>query len=700
LKQKLKSLQLWENLAKICQHKGYKWLLANTGFWIAGAQNSLGQISKAKNVYDKSLLLAKETKDSYLLQRIPLDLARQNHFVGQEEISFRYLQQVFAESSKNPNSSLRQKWRNYSDSLEIITTPKTLSLAKAVSLESIEIANELNDSLYVIYSQLDAGSILTQAQDFDGARKWLNEAQQNAEKINEEVERNNLIGLVSLKMGHLERKIGNYNQSIEFYDKALNLLKNQPLFLYETQKSKLVAQVALGNNDTIDGQISETILLTEKYRKEIQEEQWRNSFFNNEQTIYDIAIENKFTNNQLEKAYNYAEISNSRSLLDWIQRGARVIDNEDQVGIIFDASSKPLGLDEIRQRMPEQVQLLQYTVLENKVLIWLISKEKFVVFESKIESSKLQEKVENYLNLLSQQDINDQNQAKIFSQEFYSLLITPISSELDSNKQICFIPSKSLIQLPFAALLAPNGKFLLQEHSIFYSPSANVFLLNTENAKKKSLNFDEKLLAVGNPTFNQEENKDLPNLSDAETEVKQIGNIYTNPKVLIGKEATKVAFLNLLEKAEVIQFAGHYIIQQNNPLSSHLVLAAGETKSENTNLTNLELIKNKLPNAKLVVLSACQTGVEGYYNGEGLIGLSRTFLAVGVPLTIGSQWKVDSAATAELMKNFHHYRHQERLSTVNAIRQAQLDMLNSSNDNYRSPYFWAAFTTFGGYAEY
>ena len=79
-------------------------------------------------------------------------------------------------------------------------------------------------------------------------------------------------------------------------------------------------------------------------------------------------------------------------------------------------------------------------------------------------------------------------------------------------------------------------------------------------------------------------------------------------------------------------------------------------------LTNYELAGDSLRRTKLVVLSACQTGVEGYYNSEGLIGMSRTFLASGVPLVIASQWKVDSDATAKLMKDFHRYRRQENLS--------------------------------------
>ena len=131
-----------------------------------------------------------------------------------------------------------------------------------------------------------------------------------------------------------------------------------------------------------------------------------------------------------------------------------------------------------------------------------------------------------------------------------------------------------------------------------------------------------------------------------------------------------------------------------------MLAKTGNDQSEDGILTNQELITQKLPQVKLVVLPACQTGIEHYYNGEGLVGLSRTFLAAGAPLVVASQWKVDSKATAELMRNFHFYRREKKLSTTAALRRAQLDMMESAGGQYHQPFFWAAFATYGGYAEF
>jgi CHAT domain-containing protein len=66
---------------------------------------------------------------------------------------------------------------------------------------------------------------------------------------------------------------------------------------------------------------------------------------------------------------------------------------------------------------------------------------------------------------------------------------------------------------------------------------------------------------------------------------------------------------------------------------------------------------------------------------------------------VSSLWPVESDATAELMIGFHRYRKGEGLSSVEALRRAQLDMLHGARQLYRAPYYWAAFTLTGGYAE-
>src|SRR6185295_4983949 len=126
---------------------------------------------------------------------------------------------------------------------------------------------------------------------------------------------------------------------------------------------------------------------------------------------------------------------------------------------------------------------------------------------------------------------------------------------------------------------------------------------------------------------------------------------------------------------------GHFLANRRSPGNSKLLFAGGELRSS-------ELSSYKLPKAKLVVLSACETGFERYDKGEGAIGIARTFLALGAPVVVASQWKVDSEPTKDLMIAFHRNRKSYRMTSAEGLRRAQLEVL--SNDKTQAPFYWAA----------
>src|SRR5437899_9377741 len=86
---------------------------------------------------------------------------------------------------------------------------------------------------------------------------------------------------------------------------------------------------------------------------------------------------------------------------------------------------------------------------------------------------------------------------------------------------------------------------------------------------------------------------------------------------------------------------------------SHVLLAPGSSDSKEDGL--LEAWENMQMDFKadLAVLSACETARGRISAGEGVIGLTWAFFVAGVPTTVVSQWKVESASTSKLMVSFH-----------------------------------------------
>lgn len=81
--------------------------------------------------------------------------------------------------------------------------------------------------------------------------------------------------------------------------------------------------------------------------------------------------------------------------------------------------------------------------------------------------------------------------------------------------------------------------------------------------------------------------------------------------------------------------------------------------------------ENSLPRARLVVLSACETGLGESTHGEGAFSLQRAFHVAGAQTVVSSLWPVPDRATALLMARFYRNLWQDKMPRLAALREAQ-----------------------------
>jgi CHAT domain-containing protein/Tfp pilus assembly protein PilF len=139
-------------------------------------------------------------------------------------------------------------------------------------------------------------------------------------------------------------------------------------------------------------------------------------------------------------------------------------------------------------------------------------------------------------------------------------------------------------------------------------------------------------------------------------------------------------------------------IRIENPLlRSGLALAGANERRPDDNgiLTALEVTGLNLWGTKLVVLSACDTGVGEVRNGDGVHGLRRALVLAGSESQVMSLWAVSDRATRELMVSYYRLLQQGE-GRGEALRQVQLEMLKRVNR--RHPYYWASFIQSGEWA--
>jgi CHAT domain-containing protein len=136
-----------------------------------------------------------------------------------------------------------------------------------------------------------------------------------------------------------------------------------------------------------------------------------------------------------------------------------------------------------------------------------------------------------------------------------------------------------------------------------------------------------------------------------------------------------------------------------NPLLRSGLALAGANLPDNSNddgiLTALEASGLNLWGTKLVVLSACDTGVGEVRNGEGVYGLRRAFVLAGAETLVMSLWPASDYSTRTLMT--HYYQNLKKgLGRGEALRLVQLEMLR--RDPKLHPFYWANFIQSGEWA--
>jgi len=687
-----KSNAILTKLSAQCEQKKYLWLNVAVMDWRGNNLLHNGEITRSIEIAKETLKLAEKLNDSTTQTKLLNVLAGNYDDIGETKKTLPYLSKsLFTPADYNSGETI--KWQN---AFYIASVLDKLNLSESAEIfgkdalfiaqnSSLKESQAFDDSLKLLLK------IYKNKKDFRQALKFAEESLQTAEKTEDKAFQNTLVQYATLEIAELKLTMGEFDEALLNYEKAVELLKKNPetqIDSYSAEKGKLLCLLALGRKKEISEQLEKTLELSEKYRSSILDEETRNVFFENQQIVYDLAVENAVEEGNPQKAFEFAEKSKARNLLDFIQGETSVSEIEKK----YPEITKPVSLEEIQAKIPLRVQIVEYFQTKEKLFIWIITKDDFVFIEKSVSLDSIENKTTEFLDAI----ISKSSQPN--AEQFFEILIEPLLPKLNFEKTLVIIADKSLYKLPFAALLnKKNERFLIEDFSIAYSPSANVFVKTTENAKAKENIKDESLLAVGNPQFDTNENPNLSDLPSAETEARKIAEYYPKNNVFIGAQATKKAVIENISEKNIFHFAGHYVTNIESTPNSKILLAKLDADND---LRLSELVSIKLKNSKIVILSACETNGEKVFQGEGATGIAQSFLAIGAPVVVASNWKVESETAKELMIAFHRNRKIGKMNVSEALRQAQLEMIKSNREGFRQPYFWAAFSAVGGFTDY
>ena len=337
-------------------------------------------------------------------------------------------------------------------------------------------------------------------------------------------------------------------------------------------------------------------------------------------------------------------------------------------------------------------------------------------------------------------------------------IFQPVRSLLGESRQLLISPDGPLNLIPFAALVDEQGRYLVERYSISYLTSGRdlLHLQVARESKNPPLVFanpdfgEPKVVKAARPTIpnnatREGQPKGKPVAESARSafnkfsflplpytagEGEALRALLPDATLLMKRQATKAALLQIRSPL-ILHIATHgffledlklplpngrgYQAFDNDPerllkqierdvihvesplLRSGLALAGANEHKEEDNgiLTAMEVTGLNLWGTKLVVLSACDTGVGEVRNGDGVHGLRRALVLAGSETQVTSLWAIQDKTTRDMMVTYYR-RLKQGEGRGEALRQVQLEMLKQVRR--RHPYYWASFIQSGEWA--
>ncbi|HKJ33976.1 MAG TPA: CHAT domain-containing tetratricopeptide repeat protein [Balneolales bacterium] len=366
--------------------------------------------------------------------------------------------------------------------------------------------------------------------------------------------------------------------------------------------------------------------------------------------------------------------------------------------------------------------IVSYFKGDSTLYIFVITHHNFQIFKQKL-SSNFNKKI-----IAVRKGITSNNYKLYATNAFdlYKTLIYP-ESNLIAHKRLIIIPEGLLGYLPFEALLTkkpPSVKnadysiyrklpYLILSHTISYTYSTSLL----EELQSRSTIHDSHQFLGMAPVFDQKHNHSVnyyavrgdslnhlsPLLASAH-EVKDIYHLfqknrgffkwlpYDESTVYLRNKATESILKSpKISEYKYIHLATHAFIDEKNPSMSGIILARNH-KSVNDGVLYSSEIYNLNLNAKLVVLSACETAMGKYVKGEGITGLARSFIYAGANNLIVSLWNVSDRSTSQLMIHFYSNL-LKRHKIYSSLCKAKKEMI--LNSQYSAPIYWSPFILIG-----
>jgi CHAT domain-containing protein len=333
--------------------------------------------------------------------------------------------------------------------------------------------------------------------------------------------------------------------------------------------------------------------------------------------------------------------------------------------------------------------VISYAALPQGVAIWVLN-------DQRIEgTSFLRGKTADVmrssgsLTALCMNPGSDLSQLKKEAQQLYAQLIAPVAAHIAATSSLAIEADEQLGDLPFEVLLAPDGRYLAESHSITYSPG---LLYGIYLREAGSFSSQSRGVAVGSTALSSNPDWALDPIPEVVPEAREVAGKFQGVP-LTDREASVPRLEMLLPRSEIVHLAAHGIVTNENEGLLLFAEKGQDSSAHDTVLWGADRMRPEFfRRARLVVLSACSINKSTKNRLEVRGRLVRAILGARVPNVVAARWNVNSTLTVGFMDEFYSQLiHGSSVSSALASAEEQV----RTKLHKEHPYYWAAFAVIG-----
>lgn len=598
------------------------------------------------------------------------------------------LEQGNDEGQKNKEMG-QQKWKEATDLKNKIKVPLTYlspsreSIYAQIKYVKNSLCLEQQQPNCLKPTTLNLSSVT--AESFQEAVKMLNQTDEVASQLEDKGTQSSIMGL----LGQLAESRQDWNSANNYTQKALDYSRQAqaPELTYQWQWQEGRIFKAQGKNKEALNSYKTSLATLKSLRRDLVAVN-RDSQFNFRENTEPVYLE--YVSLLLQPQEVPAEdLKLARETIDSL----KLAELENFLrSACDDNSSKSVSIDEVIDKQDPTTALIYPLLLEDRFEVMVkLPQRPLTRYTSKIEKNKqdFERDIADAIPIITaKSDGTSGKKLPRIAEKLYDLIIRPGEKDLQEIgvKTLVFVLDSSLQNFPMSVLSKgqENGqqKYLIEQYNIALAPSLQ--LVDVQRFQKKNV----PALIAGLSEPRTIEGRPFGELKSVKDEINNIKSLLPNSTKLLDQEFTSNALTNRLNSSSfsIIHLATHGAFS-SQPDQTFII-----TSDKKLRVNELDNLLRSRDPVELLVLSACET-LTG--DKRASLGLAGVAIRGGTRSTLGTLWLVDDKSTSMLMAKFYEAFKDEKISKADALRQAQLALLQSQD--YKDPNFWAGYVLLGNW---